>query len=124
MLLSTVGDDEAYLLERRTEPSTVVVSVDDLLNDMGYASLYYDDSEAELQGLEDAVGDGGDTLVELSLDDQAELDRVEDLRLRLGEQRQSEWAAYGEVFKANVLRAAAELLPNLRVPVDVVVELE
>lgn len=47
MLISTVGEDETYLMQHRTEPLTIVVNVDDLLNDLGYWELY-DQAEDEL----------------------------------------------------------------------------
>ncbi len=56
MLLSRVGEDPAELLRHRTEPLTVVVNVDDILNGLGYSDLYYDDAEDELQRLEEAIG--------------------------------------------------------------------
>lgn len=56
MLLSTVGEAPAELLRHRTEPLTVVMNVDDILTDLGYSDLYYDDSEDELQRLEYAIG--------------------------------------------------------------------
>jgi hypothetical protein len=129
MLGSTVGYDETDLIEHRTEPLTVVVNVDDVLNELGYWDLY-DEAETELQLREaatgvvsfDPVGAAGAATAPTP-DQEAAFDRIQDLRDKLEKQRELEWADYGEALKANVLRAASELLPGLRVPVEVVVEL-
>jgi hypothetical protein len=118
LLTSTVGWDEEHLIEHRTEPLTVVVNVDDLLNDLGYYQLD-DDAEAELQRREDAVASAGGSL---TVEQDDELDRIDALRDRLDEQRDRDWAIYGQAFSENVHRAAAALLPGLRVPVEVVIE--
>ena len=55
MLHATVGDDEQYLFEHRTEPVVVRLHVDDLLTELGYADLYYRDSDEELTRREDAI---------------------------------------------------------------------
>jgi hypothetical protein len=103
MLQSTVGYDEEHLLEHRTEALTVVVAVDNLLNDLGVWHLY-EQAEGEL--------------------DQRELEELDQLRERLTRQRLQDWTAYGDAFTANVLAATAELLPSLRVPVEVNVYLD
>jgi hypothetical protein len=55
MLASTVGWEEEYLWEHRTEPLALRVQVDAILTELGIADLY-EDSEAEITRLEDAVG--------------------------------------------------------------------
>jgi hypothetical protein len=137
MLHSTVGYDEQYLLEHRTEPVVVRVHVDDILNELGVWKLY-DEAHDELDRRHDAIGiptgSGvpGDPAFEAALaalepataEQEAARDAVEQLRERLDAQQTGEWAAYSEAFKANVLQAAGELFPWLRVPVEVIVELE
>ena len=137
LLTSTVGWDEEYLLEHRTEPLTVAVHVDDLLHELGYAQLY-DEAHDELDHRHDAIGIPTVTgipgtpqfetalarLEPATAEQQAASDAVEQVRERLDEQRARDWAAYGQAFEQNVLRAAAELLPDLRVPVQVIVETE
>jgi hypothetical protein len=137
MLHSTVGHDEAYLLEHRTEPVVVRVHVDDILNELGVWQLY-DEAHAELDRRYEAVGTpevGGiagtpeveDAIARLepaTPEQEAACEAIDALRDRLTVQRLREWADYGEAFKANVLRAAGEVFPGLRVPVEVIVELE
>lgn len=123
MLVSTVGQDENYLLEHRTEPLQVIVNVDDVLNDLGYWQLY-EDAENELQQREDAIAGGDVDLDDLTPEQTAELEQIEALRGRLDELREQDWSAYGDAFRANVLRGAGELLPDLPVPVEVVINLE
>lgn len=115
LLIGTVGEDEAYLMEHRTEPVTVTVNVDDILADAGYWELY-DDADAELFRREDAIDPD-------SADADAAYEEIETLRTRMDELRERDLATYGKAFKANVLAAAAELFPTLGVPVDVVVNL-
>ncbi len=120
MLQSTVGHDEQYLYEYRTEPLVVRVHVDDTLHDLGYADLYYRDADEDLSRREDAIYAGNPAV--LSQEQQAALAAIDQLRDRLDEQLNREWAAYGQAFAANVRRAATELLPGLTVPVEAVVE--
>jgi len=115
----------------------VRVHVDDILNELGVWKLY-DEAHDELDRRHDAIGiptaSGvpGDPTFEAALaalepatpGQEAASDAVEQLRERLDAQRTREWAAYGDTFKANILRAAAELFPGLRVPVEVIVELD
>jgi hypothetical protein len=137
MLHATVGYDEQYLLEYRTEPVVVRVHVDDILNDLGVWDLY-DAAHAELDHRLDAVGNpevGGiagtpeveDSIASLEQatpEQEAACEAIYELRDRLELQQLREWAEYGAAFKANVLQAANELLPGLRVPVEAIVELE
>ncbi|MGH3432397.1 MAG: hypothetical protein ACRDQB_06120 [Thermocrispum sp.] len=51
LLRSTVGHDEKYLFEHRTEPLRVVVDVEQILADLDMAWLY-DDAEAALDQME------------------------------------------------------------------------
>lgn len=54
LLYSTVGHDEQYLFEHRTEPLRVVVEVEQILTEFDIAWLY-DDSEAALDEMADAA---------------------------------------------------------------------
>jgi hypothetical protein len=136
MLHSAVGYDEQYLAEHRTEPVVVRVHVDDILNELGFWALY-DEAHDELDRRHDAIaiptaaGVPGDPTFEAALaalepataEQEAAADAVEALRERLDAQQTRERADYGEAFKANIHRAATELFPGLRMPVEVVVEL-
>src|SRR5215475_8101530 len=133
LLHSTVGEDEQHLLGHRTEPLVVPVHVEDILIELGIWALYFDAS-AELDGREEAVlararSDYGPLSViveDLPAVEQAALAGLDRLRGALEAQREREWSAYGEAFRASVLQAAGELFPGLPVPVpvEVVVELE
>ena len=57
MLHSTVGFEEAQLLEHRTEPVVLTVDVEAILWDLGIGELY-DESLRELQRRECAIGVG------------------------------------------------------------------
>jgi hypothetical protein len=136
MLHSTVGYDEAYLLEHRSEPVVVRVHVDDILTDLGFWDLY-EDAHAELERRYDAVGipaaggvlgapDFETALAQLppaTREQQAAAEAILELQNRLDALQQREWSDYGEALRANVLTAATELFPGLRVPVEVIVEL-
>src|SRR6266536_5396265 len=118
MLHCTVGYDEQYLDEHRTEPVVVRVHVDDILNELGFWQLY-DEAHDELDrrhdaiGIPTAAGVPGDPTFEAALaalqpataEQEAASDAVEELRERLDAQRTREWADYGEAFEANVVRA-------------------
>jgi hypothetical protein len=126
MLTSTVGYDEAYLHEHRTEPLVVRVHVDDILHDLGLGALY-DEAHDELNRRENAIcarHDIDEPIEDYDPDDYAALDELEQLRNRLDRQREAEWAAYGNGFRDNVHRTATELFPTLPVPVEVIVELD
>lgn len=68
MLHSTVGFDDAQLLEHRTEPLVLTVNAEAILWDLGIGALY-DESVTELVRLHDAIG------VECVVGDDGELDR-------------------------------------------------
>ena len=111
-------------------------SVDDILNDLGFWKRY-DEAHDELDrphdaiGVPTAAGVPGDPTFEAALaalepataEQEAASDAVEQLRERLDTQQRHESADYGEAFKANIHRAATELFPGLRMPVEIVVEL-
>jgi hypothetical protein len=107
LLTSTVGHDEGYLFQHRTEPVVVQVYVDELIDFQPY-----EDAQAELDRRADAVAD-----------DDSALDAIAGLEGRLVEQQRQDWAAYGEALKAAVLAAAAEV-PGLSVPVEVEIDLK
>jgi hypothetical protein len=126
MLTSTVGCDEQYLHEHRTQPLVVRVHVDDILHDLGWWALY-EEAHDELNRREHAIcarHDRDEPIEDYDADDQAALDELEQLHSRLDRQRKAEWATYGAAFAANVHRVAAELVPILPVPVEVIVELD
>lgn len=126
MLTATVGYDEQYLLQHRTEPLVVRVHVDDILHDPGPWMLY-DEAHDELNRRENAIcarHDIDEPIEDYDPDDQTALDELEQVRNRLDGQQEAEWATYGNAFRDNVHRAAAELLPTLPVPVEVIVELD
>src|SRR4051794_27585199 len=54
MLVSTVGWDEEYLWEHRTEPLVIPVDVDAVLSELGIAGLF-EESDAEISRREEAV---------------------------------------------------------------------
>src|SRR4051794_38708973 len=54
MLASTVGWDEEYLWEHRTEPPVIRVDVDAILTELGIAGLF-DESDAEVTRREEAL---------------------------------------------------------------------
>jgi hypothetical protein len=122
LLTATVGHDEQYLHSYRTEPLTVRVHVDDVLTDLGYADLYYLDADIELNRREDAIYAAAPA--GLSVEQHAALTQLEQLRDRVDAQRRAGWTGYGSAFAENVRRVAAETLPGLAVPVDVLVEHE
>lgn len=129
MLQATVGCDEGYLLEHRTEPLTVVVAVDNLLADLGFYQLFdraLDELDRREESVCSAADTGGSSLAvdELPGDQQAALEEIDQLREALEELQARDWAAYGEAFKTNVLRVAGEILPRLPVPVVVEVHLD
>src|SRR6266545_2832384 len=118
MLHSTVGYDEQYLDEYRTEPVVVRVHVDDILNELGLWKLY-DEAHDELDrrhdtiGIPTASGVPGDPAFEAALaalepataEQEAASDAVEELHERLDAQQRHESADYGDAFKANIMRA-------------------
>ncbi len=129
MLVSTVGEDPATLLAQRTEPLRVQVNVEDLLNDLDYWKLH-DEATDEVSRRDEAIPEPG-----VPVDDDPEHRAVWDayeaakdvtaaLYHRLDELLQADKAAYGAAFRASVEAAAAELYPNLPVPVEVVVDLD
>jgi len=126
MLTATVGYDEQYLIEHRTEPLVVRVHVDDILNDLGLWALYDDAHEqitrreAAIHAQHDVYGDAE----EYTADDQDALDELDRQREALDTQCRQDCAAYGDAFRDNVHRAAAELFPTLPVPLEVIVELD
>src|SRR4051794_41721744 len=54
LLVSTVGWDEEYLWEHRTEPLVIRIDVDAILSELGVAGLF-DESDAEISRREEAV---------------------------------------------------------------------
>src|SRR3954447_8426779 len=54
MLVSTVGWDEEYLWEHRTEPLVIRIDVDAILSELGIAGMF-DEADAEMTRREEAV---------------------------------------------------------------------
>ena len=54
LLVGTVGEDQRYLWEHRTDPLVIRVHADDILTDLGYWALY-DDAQDELDRRDDAL---------------------------------------------------------------------
>jgi hypothetical protein len=135
LLASTVGHDEQYLLEHRTEPLVVELNVDEILVDLG-AWNAYDDASSELArrynaiGISTTTGTPGDSVTEDALtrlnpaseEQERQADEIADLEERLEQQRLQDWAAYGQALQAAV-EAEAARLPGLTVPVVVRVAL-
>ena len=128
MLHATVGYDEQYLLEHRTEPVVVRVHVDDILNELGLRTLY-DEAHDELTRREDAIH----ARPRRRASCRAGLRRrrpgrasteLEQLRERSTSNARRSGPPTARRSSDNVHRAAAELFPGLRVPVEVVVELD
>lgn len=130
MLGSTVGPDGEQLMEHRTEPLRFVVNVEDILVDYEQWALY-DADEQELTQEEFAIApsypSGSPELAAAlprSPEQEEAVEGVQRTRDRLEEQREREWAAYGQALADNIRLAAAELLPDLPVPVEVQVVLD
>jgi hypothetical protein len=129
MLHATVGADEVYLPEHRTEPLVITVAVDNLLTDLDVGLLYQRAAD-ELDQRANAIlasidtGDGVLDCDRLTGDQQATLDELDQLRAALEAQRQHDWLAYGEALTSTALTVAGELLPGLAVPVQIEVRLD
>ena len=125
LLVATVGYDEQYLDEHRTEPLVIRVHVDDILNELGFWTLY-DEAHDELTR-RDATGTPATTRASASrpsgAQDLAEHDLICELHEALDRQREQDCAAYGAGVRRAARAAAAELFPGLRMPVEVIVEL-
>lgn len=127
LLSSTVGHDEEYLLEHRTEPVVVNLFVDEILADLGVWSAY-DAAESELGRRYEALHIPTQTtpqsvvLTPATEEQERHLDDLAELEQRLEQQRLTDWAAYGDALKAGV-EAAAAGLSGLRVPVVVNINL-
>ena len=139
LLRATVGHEEEYLLEHRTDPLVVELFVDEVLVDVG-GWKPYDEAQRELGVRERAAGLSRDaTAAELELmpawptrwtpssewtpEQERVADELSDLADQLEEQREADWAAYGAAL-ADAVRAAAARRPGLTVPVEVRVDLE
>lgn len=116
LLTGTVGHDGEYLWEHRTEPVTVTLYVDELVDDTE-ARKPYDDAELAIDARHDEVPDGTEAY-------ERHVDMLAGLADRLQEQRIADWTAWGEALAEAVKAAAARRLPGLRVPVNVVVDVE
>lgn len=127
LLVSTVGEDESYLLEHRTEPVVIDVYVDEILADHGIWDGYDQASQEIVRRYQDAgllstdsaaAVPGGEPATDKQ-DRQA--DQLADLEERLDHLREQDWTTYGQNLKAAV-EAAARRRPGLRVPLVVNVD--
>lgn len=118
LLWSTVGQDGELLLEHRTDPVVVDLYVDEILDDLGVWKTY-DDAQLELQRRYEMVPAWP---AELTDEQQRLAEEVDDLQERLEQQKERDWAAFGEQLKTAVEAAAARL--TLPVPVVVNFDLE
>lgn len=116
LLTGTVGHDSEHLWEHRTQPVTVTLYVDELVDDTD-AREPYDDAEAAIDARYDEVPDGTEAYEE-------HVTMLLALGKRLEEQRVADWTAWGEALAAAVKAAAARRMPGLQVPVDVVVDVQ
>lgn len=136
LLTSTVGHDEAQLLEHRTEPVAVDLYIDEIMGDLGVWAAY-DEAHRELVrrydviGIPSITGIPGDADHEAALaalpaateEQERQADAIADLEERLEQLRKQDWAEYGQTLKANV-EAAASRREGLRMPVVVTVDLD
>jgi hypothetical protein len=112
LVTSTVGHDEQYLWQHRTEPLAIEVHVDQILSELGISELFAE-SARELWRPQDALRDARTEAAE------AELDRLAQMEDDLQTLMDREWAAYGEAFKHSVLaELEREPLPGLGVPIE------
>jgi hypothetical protein len=118
LLVGTVGEDEQYLMEHRTEPVVVELHVNTILTDLG-AWDAYDAAYIDLDQRAGAVeaSDAGEE------EKTRQADHFGDLQARLDQLQEQDWAAYGQALKANVETAAARRYPDLPVPLVVNVDL-
>lgn len=129
LLTSTVGHDEAQLLEHRTEPVVVDLHIDEIMVDLG-AWVAYDEANQELARRYEAIGIPTATMPEAAAqlepatpEQERQADEIADLAEWLEQLRERDWAEYGQALKANV-EAAAQRREGLRVPVVVTVDLD
>jgi hypothetical protein len=127
LLHSTVGHDQAGLLEHRTEPVVVTLHVEVLMMDLDVWKGY-DQAQQELTRRSMAIAPTASSpeeaaaLPPLTEEQEQQLDAVGDLEERLEQLRVQDYAAYGQALKASVEAAAGRR--SLPVPVEIVVDLE
>ncbi len=133
LLTSTVGCDEQYLLEHRTEPVVVTLLVDEILFDQGVWQSY-EDARYELERRYAAIGlpAAGDDETEIKTlggldrvtpEQDMQADEIDHLDEALERQREQDWAEYGQALKAHIEATAAQTA-GLTVPVVVNIDLE
>lgn len=120
LVAGTVGWDEQYLHEYRTEPVVVRVHVEDILTDLGVAGLF-EQAQDELDRRDNAVWARHAMTNDPDANAEAEFAAIDRIRDQLNALQDTEWAAYGQAFADQVRNAASELFPGLTVPVEVVV---
>ena len=115
LLVGTVGGDEAYLLAHRTDPVVVEVLVEEILNDLGVWSNW-DEAARDIARRADQVP--------LDAEDQEQqLDAIAVEEEQHEQARDQAWADYGQALRQQI-EAAAAGQADLRVPVQVVVDLD
>lgn len=112
VLVATVGHDEAHLFEHRTEPVSVCVSIEEIFADLGYTALFDQARDALERRILDAIDQGGPT------------EPVEELIHELDALYESDKHDYGAAFAETARSVAAELYPELAVPVEVEIILD
>lgn len=136
LLASTVGYDQQYLLEHRTEPVVVDIYVDELMVDLGLWESY-NKAAQELIRRYDALGmpvvtewvvdpDLGQIMGELppaTEEQERQAEAINELEEALERLRLQDYAAYGAALRAHIEDAATRQ-DGLRVPVVVNVDLE
>ena len=138
LLHATVGHDEEYLLEHRTEPLVVDLYVEEILTDLGVSQQYMaaqDELNARWQyiGLPTHTAQPAESWEETHAavaalppateDQERQAQELDALMDRLETQRLADWTAYGEALAAAVRTAAAQL-NGLTVPVMVNVDVD
>lgn len=129
LLTGTVGDDEQYLLEHRTEPVEITLYVEEIMMDLGVWRSY-DDAQAELVRRYEAIGipsasspEAVQQLEPATDEQERQAEAVGELEDRLEQQRIADWADYGQALQTTI-ETAARRREGLRVPVIVRIDLD
>lgn len=115
LLTSSVGHDEQYRLQHRTEPVVVQDVVDEVLDDLGVWARY--------EQMDQALVDRASKVDPTAPDQEHQLDAIAEQEERLEQERQRVWAAYGEALRVRI-QAGAAGRPGLTVPIRVDVDLD
>lgn len=102
LLTSTVGHDEPYLLEHRTEPVDITLYIDEIMVDLGVRGTY-DDAQREMSrrslevGFQTTMSADAGPLAENTPEQEAQALALEEIAARLEEQRLRDWIAYAHL---------------------------